>query len=209
VTSRSIAVGGLGLIAAIGAMAAGGAIGLAIGFGGASVVRMVTGVAWTDDRDRTPRWIETVGAGCVIGLAALAVAWAVAPWVGARAGTSVEWSTVPMVRGSLTQAGTIGLVWSAAAIATELVTRRAVVDAIIAWGRARRWRLVVPTAIVIAAALEAAVAPMGGDRRGVAVMSVGFGLVYVGARGRIAVPIAARITFELAAIALQGIGWIG
>ena len=51
--------------------------------------------------------------------------------------------------------------------------------------------------------------PFDGDRAGIAVTSVGLGIVYVGAGRRIGASATARVVFEVGAVVLQALRLVG
>jgi hypothetical protein len=153
-----------------------------------------------------------IGGGALVGALALALALVLAAPVADVAARSVEWSTLPVVRGSALQAVTLarggdrrgaGRRTDAAAGGGSRRSRRP-------WrGAGRGPRGAAAGGVIAAAVLEAAIAPLPGARLGIAVTSAGFGVLYVGAGRRLGASLAARATFELGALALQALMLIG
>lgn len=146
--------------------------------------------------------------GSVVGALALAGALAISPAVLDVTGRGVEWTTEPVVRGSVQLAVTVALVAVALGVGAELVFRRWLLERVAARVQARGEPAAAALAagVLVAALLEAAVAPTGASGRlGVALVSAGLGILYVTSGGRLAAPVAARLTFELGAILLQAL----
>lgn len=210
VTTRSLTRGALALGAVAGGVAVGGPFGIGLALALATAVRMLAGVGWwrADDRDARA---EVIGGGALVGALALALALALAAPIADATGRSVEWSTWPVVRGSALQAVTLAAVVIAVALAAELTLRRWWLEAVAAaLGRAGVARGgAVAGGVVAAAVLEAAIAPLPGDRLGAAILGAGLGVIYVGAGRRVGASLAARVVFEVGALALQALMLIG
>lgn len=205
-TRRAIALvlelGGLAL-----AVALGGVGGLIAILAAVSVARWVRGGRWfvARDGDGAAGWSALGGAA--VGAGALAAAWMLSPAVAGLADASVEWTTEPVVRGSWSLALTVAAVTLALGVAGELVFRRWLVDRVAGWvqarGAVRTAALVV--GVLAASAIEAAVSARGGEPVGTFVAGVGVGTLYVGAGGRLAPCLSARLVFDLGAILLQAL----
>jgi hypothetical protein len=169
--------------------------------------------------------------GALAGLAALALALvAGTPVVEAVTDRAVVWSQYPIVRGSLQQTLGVAIVVAAAAAASELALRGWIVDRVCAppfGGAARsgeagpgdricelqaRPSRVMP--VMIGAIAEAALAQGSvATRLGAAVFGAGLSWMFVaspGTGGRsLTAPITARVAFQLGALTLEGLRWIG
>jgi hypothetical protein len=190
----------LGVIAAI---ALGGELGLITLLVVASIALALHGGGgrWfaSRDGDRGAAWSALGGA--LVGAAGLAAAFLLSP-------ASVEWTTEPVVRGSIPLAATVALVALALAVAAELVFRRWLLDRvatyIVSRGEPRAVALV--AGVLLAALIEAAVSPSGaGFRLGAFVTSLGLGAIYVTSGGRIAGSLTARVVFDVGAIIVQAL----
>lgn len=199
----------LALGAVVGGVAVGGPLGIGLALALATALQLLDGAGWWWPADCDAR-AEVIGGGALVGALALALALVLAAPVADVAARSVEWSTLPVVRGSALQAVTLAAVVIAVALAAELTLRRwwleAVAAALARGGAGPRGAA---AGGVIAAAVEAAIAPLPGARLGIAVTSAGFGVLYVGAGRRLGASLAARATFELGALALQALMLIG
>ncbi len=207
---RTLVRAALALGAVIGGVAVGGPLGIGLALALATALQLSDGVGWWRPADRDAR-AEVIGGGALVGAAALALALVLAAPVADVAARSVEWSTLPVVRGSALQAVTLAAVLIAVALAAELTLRRwwleAVAAALARGGAGRRGAAA--GGVIAAAVLEAAIAPLPGARVGIAVTSAGLGVLYVGAGRRLGASLAARATFELGALGLQALMLIG
>jgi hypothetical protein len=192
----------------IAAVIVGGKYGLILLLAVASVAMMLHGGSWfvARDRDRGAAWSALGGA--LVGAVALAASWQLSPALLETSNRSVEWTTEPVVRGSLQLAAVVVLVTATIALAAELVFRRWVLDRVAGYvldrGEPRAVALV--AGILIAAVIEAAVSPSGaGFRLGVAVTSLGLGAIYVTSGGRLAASLTARLVFDVGAIIVQAL----
>ncbi|MBK7073332.1 MAG: hypothetical protein IPH44_13615 [Myxococcales bacterium] len=210
VSPRTLARAALTLGAVAGGVAVGGPFGIGLALALATALRMLDGAGWWRPADRDAR-AEVIGGGALVGALALLLALALSAPIADATARSVEWSTLPVVRGSALQAVTLAAVVVAVALAAELTLRRWWLEAVAAGlGRAGVGRIgAVAGGVVAAAALEAAIAPLPGDRLGVAVHGAGLGLIYVGAGRRLGASLAARVVFEVGALALQALMLIG
>lgn len=203
-----IAVAAAGVVAGV---IVGGPLGLAIAFGAATAANVVDGGTWLRaDDGGAGRWEAALG-GAIVGALALGAAlWMSAPIEDAAA-RGVEWSTLPIVRGSMGTAATLGLLVVAIAFAAELTMRRWWLERVAAWAERAGWSRggAVAAGVVAAAVIEAAIAPSGGPRVGVAVTGVALGVIYVAAGQRVAASATARVVFELGALILQALRMIG
>lgn len=194
----------------IAAVIVGGKGGLMLLLVVASIAMIVRGggARWfvARDGDRGAAWSALGGAG--VGAAALGGAWLVSPALLDATGHSVEWTTEPVVRGSLELAAIVAVVTVALGVASELVFRRWLLDRVAGYVRDRgEPRAVALVAgILTAAVIEAAVSPTGeGFRGGVAVTSLGLGAIYVTSGGRLAGSLTARLVFDVGAIIVQAL----
>jgi hypothetical protein len=208
--TRTIAIVTLVIAAVIGSIAVGGALGVGVVFVLATAGRMVDGQPWFVARDRDARATVIAGGAIAGGLALGAALWISGP-LGDAVGRGVEWSTLPVVRGSIVQALTVAVVIVAVAFAAELGLRRwlleLVAGALVRAGSSRG--LAAAGGVVAAAVLEAAIMPLDGDAAGVAVTAVGLGVIYLAAGRRIGAPLAARLVFEVGAVTLQALRLVG
>ncbi|MBK9031319.1 MAG: hypothetical protein IPL61_08275 [Myxococcales bacterium] len=177
---------GLAGAAVIAAVAVGGPLGIGALFAIATVARLLDGRGWASAADRDARAAVT-GGGAIVGAAALGLALLASAPVGDALRRGVEWSTLPVVRGSIARAATLALVIVAVAVAAELALRRWLLELVATALAGVGVASGVATACGIAAAavVEAAVMPFAGARAGIAVTGVGLGILYVGAGRRI------------------------
>lgn len=210
VTPRTLARGALTLGAVAGGVAVGGPFGIGLALALATALRMIDGATWWRAADRDAR-AEVLGGGALVGALALLLALALSAPIADATARSIEWSQLPVVRGSALQAATLAAVVIAVALAAELTLRRWWLEAVAATlGQAGAGRVAaVAGGVVAAAALEAAIAPLPGDRLGVAIYGAGLGVIYVGAGRRLGASLAARVVFEVGALALQALMLIG
>ena len=204
--TRTIAIGGLAIAAVIAGVAVGGGFGIGLAFAIATAARMVAGQAWFEAADRDAR-LAVIGGGAVAGAIALGAALVVSAPLADAVGRGVEWSTMPVVRGSILQALTVALIVAAVAVAAELTLRRWLLELVATTleraGAARG--LAIAGGLAAAAIVEAAIMPFDGDRVGIAVTSAGLGVLYLAAGRRIGASVAARLGFEVGAVVLQAL----
>lgn len=207
---RTLTRGALALGAVAGGVAVGGPFGIGLALALATALRMLDGAAWWRAADRDAR-AEVIGGGALVGALALLLALALSAPIADATARSVEWSQLPVVRGSALQAATLAAVVIAVALAAELTLRRWWLEAVAAaLGTAGVGRVgAIAGGVVAAAALEAAIAPLPGDRLGVAIYGAGLGVIYVGAGRRLGASLAARVVFEVGALALQALLLVG
>ena len=198
------------VVAVAGGVAVGGPLGVGVVFAVATAARLVDGRGWFGAIDREARGAVVAG-GALAGAVALALALAASGPLGDALGRGVEWSTAPVVRGSITQAATVALVVLAVAVAAELALRRwlleTLADALVRGGTGPT--AAAAAALAAAALVEAAIAPFDGDRAGIAITSAGLGVIHVAAGRRVAAPLAARLVFEVGAVVLQALRLVG
>jgi hypothetical protein len=142
----------------------------------------------------------------IVGGLALAGAWWMSPSLLDVTGRAVEWSTEPVVRGSVGIAATVMVVTLILGIAAEYVFRRWILDGVAAWvvARGEPRQVALAAGVFVAAVIEAAVSPHGdGPRIGTFIAGLGLGALYVTAGGRITGALTARLVFELGAVMLQ------
>ncbi len=159
-----------------------------------SVSRWSRGDSWSSGRPVEPLMLA---GGIVVGLAALLLGVMLAdPLLTSLTGRSVEWSQVAAVRGQFGAALVVGTLACAQVVAAELVLRR--------WVLERAREVVTPGAAIVIATLAEAwlVGGSPGTRAGAAAIGLACGLLYIGSGGRLAPSLAARVTFELGALAL-------
>ncbi|MBL8626998.1 MAG: hypothetical protein JNK64_37260 [Myxococcales bacterium] len=209
-TARTLIRGALALGAVAGGVAVGGPFGIGLALALATALRMLDGAAWWRAADRDAR-AEVIGGGALVGALALLLALALSAPIADATARSVEWSQLPVVRGSALQAATLAAVVIAVALAAELTLRRWWLEAVAAaLGTAGVGRVgAIAGGVVAAAALEAAIAPLPGDRLGVAIYGAGLSVIYVGAGRRLGASLAARVVFEVGALALQALLLVG
>jgi hypothetical protein len=145
--------------------------------------------------------------GALAGIAALAVAVVAAtPLVEAIAERSVEWSAFPVVRGSAMRALQVAVFVAALAVANELVMRGWIVERVAELSeRSSRAMPVLVGAIAEAALTTGDVA----TRLGAAVFGIGLSWLYFAAGRSVTAPIAARVAFQLGALALETLRMVG
>jgi hypothetical protein len=146
--------------------------------------------------------------GVVAGTVALAVAVVVAsPIVEAVAARSVEWSSDPIVRGSIDRTFAVAVVTIALAVASELALRGWIVERVAELAGARGSRAM---PILVGAIAEAALA--SGDlaaRLGAAVFGAGLSWLYLASGRNVTAPIAARLAFQIGALVLEALRVVG
>ncbi|MEZ4398856.1 MAG: hypothetical protein R3B06_02465 [Kofleriaceae bacterium] len=208
--SRSLVPVALALVAVTVGAGLGGPFGVGAAFAIATAARLVAGQAWFGPADRDGLATQLIG-GAVAGGAALGLALASSDAIGAVVGRGVEWSTLPVVRGSVISAATVALVVLAVTAAAELTLRRWLLEVVAsALGRAGvTSSLADAGGVVAAAAAEAAIVPLPGARVGVFVTGVALGVIYLGAGRRLPAGLAARAGFEVTAVVLQALRLIG
>jgi membrane protease YdiL (CAAX protease family) len=141
--------------------------------------------------------------GAATGAIALGLALAVAPVLETRTGGLVVWSNHGMVRGKLEMFVSFALIVAALAVATELVMRGWIFERL-------REQLPGRVGVAIAVAGTAAVEAIftgapGWGYAGAALVSAALGGLYLAAGRSLVAPIAARLAFELGALALEGL----
>lgn len=208
-TTRTLAIGALVIAAIAAAIAIGGPLGLGAGLAIASGARALSGRGWLRTADDAG--LSAALGGAVCGALALGGALALSEPIAGATGRGVEWSTLPVVRGSVTQALTLAVLVIAIAAAAELGLRRGLLELVADRLRARGLgpAPAAAAAIACAALVEAAIAPLDGDRLGIALTSAGLGLIYVGAGRRLGASLSARLVFEVGAVALQALRLVG
>jgi len=141
--------------------------------------------------------------GAATGAVALGVAFAVAPALEARTGGLVAWSNHGMVRGKLEVFVSIALIVAALAAATELVMRGWIFERLheLLPGRAG-----LAIAVTLTACMEAIFAGAAGwSSVGAALVSAALSGLYLASGRSLVAPMAARITFELGVLLLEGL----
>jgi hypothetical protein len=146
-----------------------------------------------------------VALGAAAGLVGLALAIVVGtPLVESATEQAVQWSTYPIVRGSVRTFAVVALLAGVSALVGELAVRGCLLDYLLE----RR----VPPAIAIGAgALIDAVIASGGvpARLGAGVFGIAMGWMFVAA-GRSALPgVCARVAFAVGALALEALQIVG
>ncbi len=206
--ARRTIIAAVEIAAVIAGVVIGGKYGVMLLLVVASVAIMVRGGRWFEPRDgdRGAAW-SALG-GMIIGVAALGAAWIASPAIVESVGRDVEWTTEPVVRGSVQLATTVILVTVVLGLAAELVFRRWLLDriagAVVARGEPRQVALA--AGVIVAAMIEAAVSPTGaGTRVGAVIASGGLGAIYVTSGGRIAACLTARLAFDVGAIIVQAL----
>lgn len=196
------------VLAVLAAIIIGGKYGLILLLAAASLALALRGGRWfaSRDGDRGAAWSALGGA--LVGGLALGAAWLVSPSLLDITGHAVEWTTEPVVRGSIQLAAILAVITATLGVASELVFRRWLLDHvasyIVARGEPRAVALV--AGILTAAVIEAAVSPAGGGLRlGVAITGLGLGAMYVTAGGRLAGCLTARLVFDVGAIIVQAL----
>lgn len=200
----------LQLVAIVGAVALGGKVAVVVLLAAGTIVLALRRGRWIarQDGDAGAAWAALGGA--VVGAAALAGAWWMSPAVLDVTGRTVEWTTEPVVRGSVGIAATVMAVTLALGVAAECIFRRWILDDVAAWvvSRGEPRQVALAAGVLVAAMIEAAVSPAGGGPRiGTFLGSLGLGAVYVASGGRLAASLGARLAFELGALLLQAMRW--
>lgn len=164
----------------------------------ATLARLLRGKSWGELFHRRGAWL-----GFAAGLVALAVALvASTPLVEALTTQSVGWAQFPMVRGNAAGLLPVALLVGAMTGAMELGLRGWVVD--------RALEYVPPiAAVAIGAGAEALLADGTWNRIGAACFGAGLGWMYVASGKNLAVPLCARLAFQLGCVALEYAKLIG
>jgi hypothetical protein len=198
----------LELLALLVAIILGGRFGLIALLAAGSAVLALRGGRWFAGRDgdAAARWAGL--GGLAIGAVALAAAWWISPTLLGVTGRAVEWTTEPVVRGSVQLTVTVMVVTLVLGLAAEMVFRRWLLDrvarVVLTQGEPRPVALA--AGVLIAAVIEAAVSPAGaGPRIGTVLESAGLGAIYVTSGGRLTACLGARIAFDLGALLLQAL----
>jgi hypothetical protein len=169
-------------------------------FGIASLSRWARGRSWDD----TMRGSRSAGPAALCGLVALALALAAGTPLVELSGRAVEWSQYPIVRGSASQLFAVALLVAITAVAAELALRGWIVERALELGAGPL------AAIAIGAVAEGLVWPGHlAARAGAAVFGAGLGALYVAAGRTAGAPIAARVTFVIGALVLEGLRLVG
>lgn len=151
-----------------------------------------------------PRAYAAIGA--LAGAAALALAVLIAtPLVERLTAGAVQWSMYPIVRGSVNGLVTVAILVGVGAIAAELVLRGWIVERVLELSRGNAM-----LAVLVGAFAEAIV--VGGSldaRLGAALFGIAMGWMHVAAGRSALPPIAARVTFSVGAVLLEGLRIVG
>lgn len=165
----------------------------------ASTAQWLRGKSW-GDVVKGPPLVAVIGAAA--GALALVLALIVAtPVIEHATDAVVQWSTYPIVRGSVASFCLVAALVVALAIASELVMRGWIVETVLSFG-GHQW-----LAIAAGAVAEAVLAD--GGRLGAAVFGAALGTMYVGAGRNALAPICARVTFALGALVLESLRVVG
>jgi len=175
-------------------------------FAAASLSRWVRGRSWAETFDAPD---GHAGRGAAIGVVALVLALVVGtPVVEAVTAQAVQWSTFPIVRGSIPQLCAVAVLVLAAEGAMELAARGWIVERVLELVRPG----VAANALAVAAGgLAEALVTDGGlaARAGAAVFGIGLGALYVAGGRRTTLPLCARLAFALGALLLEGLRLVG
>lgn len=148
-----------------------------------------------------------LGLGIGTGACALVLALvAISPLLTAR-GAMVAWAEHAMVRGKPDAVVMVVIVVAATAVATELVFRGFILERVrpLVGGRGAT-----AVALAISACVEATVMGGGSARVfGAALVSVALGGLYLATGRSLVAPIAARVTFDVGVVVLEGLKMIG
>jgi len=167
----------------------------------ATIARLVRGRSWGE-------LMKPGGAGiaAVAGLAALGIGVALGtPLVEQLTGRGVEWSRFPVVRGNTTNLIAVLLVVGATSIAAELALRGWIVERVLELSRA-------PAVLAILVGGVAEALLVDGDlaaRLGGGAFGCGLGWMYVASGRNLAVPLCARLAFQLGATVLESLRLVG
>lgn len=175
-------------------------------FAVASVSRWVRGRSWAELFDGPDGDVRRGGA---IGVVALVLALvAGTPVVEAVTAQAVQWSTFPIVRGSIPQLCAVAVLVVAAEAAMELALRGWIVDRVLELARPGIAANVLAVAV---GGLGEALVTDGGivARAGAAIFGLGLGTLYVTSGRRATLPMCARLAFALGALLLEGLQLIG
>lgn len=164
----------------------------------ATLARLIRGKSWGELFHRRGAWL-----GLAAGVVALIVAViASTPLVETMTAKSVGWAQFPMVRGNLSGLVPVALLVAAMTAAMELGLRGWVVD--------RALELAPPfAAVAIGAGAEALLADGMWNRIGGACFGAGLGWMYVASGRNLAVPMCARLGFQMGCVVLEYAKLIG
>jgi hypothetical protein len=168
----------------------------------ATLVNWLRKRSWAE-RVRGPGIYAAVGAAA--GLVGLGLAVLLGtPVVESVTNQAVQWSTYPVVRGSIGTFVTVAIVVSVASLATELVLRGFVVEL------GREFTRSNGVAVMMGGLAEALLAD--GDavmRLGAGVFGLGLGGMYIAGGRSVLAPLCARLTFALGALLLEALRLVG
>jgi hypothetical protein len=168
----------------------------------ATLVNWLRKRSWAD-RVRGPAIYAAIGAGA--GLIALMLAILLGtPAVEGFTDQAVQWSSYPVVRGSVSTFAMVALVVAVGSLASELVLRGFVVELSHELTRSN-------IASVLMGALAEALLTGGdaGMKLGAGVFGLGLGAMYVASGRSVLAPLCARLTFALGALVLEALRVVG
>ncbi|HUS32163.1 MAG TPA: hypothetical protein VMZ53_26870 [Kofleriaceae bacterium] len=168
----------------------------------ATLVNWLRKRSWAD-RVKGPGLYAAVGAGA--GLVALVVALLIGtPVVEGLTDQAVQWSTYPVVRGSVTTFVMVAIVIAAGSLACELVLRGFLVEL------GREFTRSNAVAVLMGGFAEALLADGdAGMKLGAGVFGVGLGAIYIASGRSVVAPLCARLVFLLGALVLEALRVVG
>jgi hypothetical protein len=168
----------------------------------ATLVNWLRKRSWAD-RVRGPALYAAIGAGA--GLVALMLAILLGtPAVEGFTDQAVQWSSYPVVRGSMSTFVMVAIVVAVGSLASELVLRGFVVELSYEFTRSN-------VASVLMGALAEALLTEGDAsmKLGAGVFGLGLGAMYVASGRSVVAPLCARLTFALGALVLEALRVVG
>jgi hypothetical protein len=145
--------------------------------------------------------------GATMGAVALAIAVAIGPVLEAQTGGLVGWTRHGIVRGKVDAFVTFAMIVAALAVATEIIMRGWILERI---RELVSGRIGVAIAIAVTAAIEAIfTGDPGWSSLGAALVSAALSALYLAGGRSLVAPVAARLTFELGVLVLEGLKLVG
>lgn len=170
----------------------------------ATLSRWVRGRSWAEVS--TGPYASLAAIGAAVGAVALALAVVLGtPVVETIAARAVEWSTMPVVRGSATAFTMVAVHTLATAVAFELALRGWIVERVLELSPG-------PALLPIAAGglAEALLTPgPPAARLGAAVFGAGLGVLYVAGGRSVVAPVCARLAYAVGALSLEALRVVG
>jgi len=164
----------------------------------ATLARLIRGKSWGELFHRRGAWLAVAAGAAALGVALLAGT----PLIEAMTAQTVGWAQFPMVRGNTAGLLPVAMLVAAITAGMELGLRGWVVD--------RALEFAPPVvAVAIGAGAEALLADGTWNRVGAACFGAGLGWMYVASGRNLAVPVCARLAFQLGCVGLEYVRVIG